>query len=220
MHFKKNTKVLTHDQQKVGDIDRVVIDPATDEVSHLVVEKGFLFTEDKVVPVTDIQSTSEKEVILKKAAAPEDYPQFDETQYIPNAGVEDFNRRQADEARQLLWYHAAVKAPYLKSSPYPSQYKPLYYKEKHRNIPDDAVALEEGADVTDTDGRHLGTIEDVYTEPETFKVSHLLVSSGMIKKDKKIIPAAWVKDIVEDAVQLHVKERVFENLPAADNDEP
>jgi uncharacterized protein YrrD len=215
MHFKKNTKVLTHDQKKVGNIDRVVIDPATDEVSHLVVEKGFLFTQDKVVPVTDIQSTSEKEVILKKTAAPEEYPEFEQTQYIPNAGVEDFNRRQADEARQLLWYHAAVKAPYLKSSPYPSQYKPLYYKEKHRNVPDDAVALEEGADVTDREGRHLGTLADVYTEPETFKVSHLLVSSGMIKKDTKIIPAAWVKDIVEDAVQLHIKEEVFENLPTA-----
>jgi len=215
MHFKKNTKVLTHDQKKVGNIDRVVIDPATDEVSHLVVEKGFLFTQDKVVPVTDIQSTSEREVILKKTAAPEEYPEFEQTQYIPNAGVEDFNRRQADEARQLLWYHAAVKAPYLKSSPYPSQYKPLYYKEKHRNVPDDAVALEEGADVTDREGRHLGTLADVYTEPETFKVSHLLVSSGMIKKDTKIIPAAWVKDIVEDAVQLHIKEEVFENLPTA-----
>lgn len=220
MHFKKNTKVLTHDDQKVGHIERVVIDPATDEISHLVVEKGFLFTEDKVVPVTDIQSTGEKAVILKKTAAPEDYPAFDETQYIPNAGVEDFNRRQADEARQLLWYHAAVKAPFLKSSPYPSQYKPLYYKEKHRNIPEDAVALEEGADVTDRDGRHLGSIADVFTEPKTFNVSHFLVSSGLIKKDKKIIPAAWVKDMVEETVQLHIKKQVFENLPDADNTEP
>lgn len=219
MQFKKNCAVVTHDKNIVGRIDRVVIDPATDEVSHLVVKKGILFTEDKVVPITDIETTGEKTTILKKTAAPDDYPEFDETHYIPNAGVEDFDRRQTDEARQLLWYHAAVKAPYLKSSPYPSDHKPLYYKKTHRNIPDDAVALEEGADVKDTDGKHLGTIEDIFAEPETFTITHLLVSSGMIKKDSKLVPVNWINDIVEDAVQLHINSRVFESLPDAEMDE-
>ncbi len=218
MHFKKNSDVLTHDKNHVGQVDRVVIDPATDEVSHLVVKKGFLFTEDKVVPITDIETTSKKTVILKKTAAPDDYPEFDETQYVPNGGVEDFNRRQTDEARQLLWYHSAVKAPYLKSAPYPSSHKPLYYKKTHRNIPDDAVALEEGADVTGVDGKQLGTIEDIYAETETFKVTQLLVSTGLIKKDKKLVPVDWIKDIGEDAVQLHINSIVFESLPNADLD--
>ncbi|MEE4363364.1 MAG: PRC-barrel domain-containing protein, partial [Desulfotignum sp.] len=120
MHFKKNNDVLNQDKNTVGKIDRVVIDPATDEVSHLVVKKGFLFTKDRVIPVTDIETTKEKTVILKENAAPDNYPEFDETQFVTNGGVEDFNRRQADEARQLLWYHSAVKAPYLKSSPYPA----------------------------------------------------------------------------------------------------
>ena len=219
MQFKKNGNVVTHDKNIVGRIDRVVIDPATDEVSHLVVKKGILFTEDKVVPITDIETTGEKTTILKKTAKPDDYPEFDETLYIPNAGVEDFDRRQTDEARQLLWYHAAVKAPHLKSSPYPSGHKPLYYKKTHRNIPDEAVALEEGADVKDTGGKDLGTIEDIYAEPETFTITHLLVSTGMIKKNRKLVPVNWIKDIVEDAVQLHIDSRVFESLPDAEVDE-
>ena len=219
MQFKKNCDVVTHDKNIVGRIDRVVIDPATDEVSHLVVKKGVLFTEDKVVPITDIETTNEKTTILKKTAEPDDYPEFDETHYIPNAGVEDFDRRQTDEARQLLWYHAAVKAPYLKSSPYPSDHKPLYYKKTHRNIPDDAVALEEGADMRDADGKHLGTIEDIYAEPETFTITHLLVSTGMSKKNRKLVPVNWIKGIVEDAVLLHIHSRVFESLPDAEVDE-
>jgi uncharacterized protein YrrD len=218
MHFTKNCDVVTHDKKIVGRIDRVVMDPATDEVSHLVVKKGILFTEDRVVPITDIETTGEKTVVLKKTAEPDEYPEFDETHYVPNAGVEDFNRRQTDEARQLLWYHSAVKAPYLKSAPYPVDHKPLYYKKTHRNIPDDAVALEEGADVTDTDGKQLGTIKDIYAEPDTFKVTHLLVSSGLIKQDRKLVPVNWIQDIVEDAVQLHINSRVFESLPDADVD--
>jgi uncharacterized protein YrrD len=219
MQFKKNCDVVTHDKNIVGRIDRVVLDPATDEVSHLVVKKGVLFTEDKVVPITDIETTGEKTTILKKTAEPDDYPEFDETHYIPNAGVEDFDRRQTDEARQLLWYHAAVKAPHLKSSPYPSDHKPLYYKKTQRNIPEDAVALEEGADVRDSDGKHLGTIEDIYAEPETFTITHLLVSTGMIKKNRKLVPVNWIKGIVEDAVQLHINRRVFESLPDAEVNE-
>ncbi len=38
MHFKKNTDVLTHNRKTAGQIDRVVINPATDDVSHLVVK--------------------------------------------------------------------------------------------------------------------------------------------------------------------------------------
>jgi uncharacterized protein YrrD len=221
MHFKKDTHVLTHDHNAVGQMDRVVIDPATDDVSHIVVKKGFLFTEDRVIPITDIESTDKEAIILKKTAGnPDDYPEFEETQYVHNAGVEDFERRRTDEARQLLWYYSTVEAPFLESAPsYPSPKKPLYYKKTRRNIPKDAVALEEGADVTDTDGKKLGTIEDMYAEAETFKVTHLLVSSGMIKKDRKPVPVNWIKDIDEDAVQLHINSRVFEVLPSVNANE-
>ena len=51
MEIKRNAKVTTADGKDVGRVDRVVIDPQSKEVSHLVIRQGFLFTEDKVVPI-------------------------------------------------------------------------------------------------------------------------------------------------------------------------
>jgi uncharacterized protein YrrD len=51
MELKEGATVKTNDGQKVGTIDRIVVDPATNEVTHIVIEKGFLFTEDRILPV-------------------------------------------------------------------------------------------------------------------------------------------------------------------------
>ncbi len=42
MQFKRGAEGFTADGRKVGGIDRVVIDPRTREVSHVVIRKGFL----------------------------------------------------------------------------------------------------------------------------------------------------------------------------------
>jgi len=41
MQFNENAEVFTSTGEKVGRIDRVVIDPKSDELTHLVVKKGF-----------------------------------------------------------------------------------------------------------------------------------------------------------------------------------
>ena len=46
MQFKENARVITAGGQKVGRIDRVVLDPKSKELTHLVVKKGFLFTRE------------------------------------------------------------------------------------------------------------------------------------------------------------------------------
>jgi uncharacterized protein YrrD len=84
MQFRDNAEVQTNDGQKVGRIDRVVIDPNSKEVTHLVVQKGFLFTKDKVVPIDEVVTGSEERVVLdSKRESPDDYPDFEETHYIP-----------------------------------------------------------------------------------------------------------------------------------------
>lgn len=63
MQFKEGTDVFTIDGDKVGSIDRVVIDPRNNEVTHLVVRKGFFFPTDKVVPM-DLVRTAEAWILI------------------------------------------------------------------------------------------------------------------------------------------------------------
>lgn len=47
MQFKDGANVYTADGHTVGSIDRVVIDPRTNEVTHVVVRRRLFFTEDQ-----------------------------------------------------------------------------------------------------------------------------------------------------------------------------
>ena len=82
MQFKEGAQVFTSDGEEAGKVDRVVLDPITNEITHLVVRKGFLFTEDKVVPIDLVQSATEERVELKGVEDLDALPQFEETYYV------------------------------------------------------------------------------------------------------------------------------------------
>src|SRR5260221_14110391 len=84
MEFKEGTGVYTADGRKVGVIDRVVIDPRSDKVTHVVIRKGFLFVEDKVVPIDLLAEASEDGILLRPDVHDLDkLPRFEETHYLP-----------------------------------------------------------------------------------------------------------------------------------------
>ena len=47
MLFKTGVDVYSSDNEKIGTLHRVVMDPKTKEVSHIIVKEGFLFTGGK-----------------------------------------------------------------------------------------------------------------------------------------------------------------------------
>ncbi len=102
MEYKENAEVILADGRKLGYLDRIVIDPRTKEVTHLIVKKGFIFVHDKVIPVDLIETTGEDRVILKKEAEEGDnFPDFEETHYIE---VGHGGKAALEYARPIMWY--------------------------------------------------------------------------------------------------------------------
>ena len=81
------------------------------------------------------------------------------------------------------------------------------------NIPEGTIALEEGAKVISTEGEKVGEIERVYVDEEEQRVTHLLISQGLVSKSRKLIPSMWVQSVSEDVVRLSVGEQFIETLP-------
>src|SRR5262245_19964746 len=132
MRFKQNTSVSTATSQGVGHIDRVVIDPTTKRVTHLVVRQGQLFTDERVVPVDFIAAAAADHITLcPEVSDLHTLPKFEERQYLR---VTETDRRTA----------AGYGYP-----PAGSQYA----KQVRQNIPEGTVALREGAKVITDDGR-------------------------------------------------------------------
>ncbi len=213
MEIQTGAQVKTIDDKVLGKVDRVVIDPGSMAVTHLVVQKGLLLTSDKVLPMDWVTSSSGDEVILKQEVTELDnLPDFEEN-YVRQLGPGEPETDTVSTdymARPYYWY------PPLGASPVP--YAGIYAGpplriEREQNIPGGTVALKEGAMVYDKDGDQVGNVERLYTDPDTGKSSHFVLSSGFLFKDRKLIPTQWVKWMEEDKIHLGVGSRFLEDLP-------
>jgi uncharacterized protein YrrD len=207
MQFSARAEVVTPGGLKAGSVLRVVLNPRTKEVTHIVVGQGFLLTTEKVIPIEWIASADEDQIMLRDEHSDLDLAaDFIETEYTP-IWEESNQIGDADgSAPPVYWYPpvgigwwAGMGAPYIVSI------------EQH--IPEGTVALKEGVRVISADGKHVGDIERLYTESESHRVTHLLISKGFLRHEYKLVPALWIKSLEEDEVHLSVDAELLERLP-------
>jgi uncharacterized protein YrrD len=215
MELKDGADVFTANGEQVGKINRFVLDPATNEVTHIVVEKGWLLPADKVVPIAMIDSATKDRVVLNKAVLDLDQlPPFEETHFVeltqtdmtPPAG-----EPTSERAPVYYWY---PPSGYIGYPRFGMEYYGWPPTAITRNIPADTIPLKEGAAVMSSDGEHVGDIERVFIDTQSHKATHFLVSQGLLLKEQKMIPTHWVKSVEEDKVNLSVPARLLERLPA------
>jgi uncharacterized protein YrrD len=216
MQFKENAHVFTASGQDVGKIKRIVVDPKSKEMTHLVVQKGFLFTDDKVIPLDEIETATEEKVVLKEGREDLDkFPDFEETHYVKADEDHTPAHPDADELGPLAWYYPLPGGAWWSThmGAYPGYQPPPYVLKTELNIPEGTVPLEEGSKVFSLDGAHVGNVERVYADEAEQRVTHLLVSKGLISKSQKLIPSMWVASVSENVVRLSVDEALIERLP-------
>ncbi len=222
MQFKHGTHVYTSDGQDVGTVDRVVLDPQTNEVNDLVVRKGWLFIEDKVVPLALVASAAEDRITLRKSGSDlQKLPKYEETYYVraaDNGIVPHVN--DAPPSREYsepvygyppvgtAWWGGGAYLDYM-----PLDLQPEFVARVQKNIPDGTVAVREGARVVSRDGKHVGDVEEIFTDPTSNRMTHIVISQGVLFKDRKLIPTNWIKAESEEEVSLTVETEVVNNLP-------
>jgi uncharacterized protein YrrD len=211
MQLKQNSSVLTAGGDEVGRVDRVVIDPQSQRVTHVVVRKGTLFTEDKVVPMEMIETADEEQVRLREDAGDlESLPDFIVEEFIPIEGEWGSSTDAWGYVPPFFWYPPLGQAHPLG---YPGYPVPPYKVETERNVPDYTVSLKEGADVLSADGDKVGEVSRVILDPDTDRVTHFLISEGLLFKERKLIPLHWVGEVVENEVRLAVDSALLERVP-------
>lgn len=213
MELKEGTSVYTPDGQEVGKISRFVIDPANNQVTHVVVQKGWLLREDKVVPLEMIDSANKERIELnEKVEDYEDLPPFEETHYVNAAGEEAYSEGSADaNIPASYWYPPMGYLAHPTYGPNVFSWPPAEVKQ---NIPEHTVPLKEGANVISVDGKHVGDLERLFVASDTNNVTHFVISQGLLFKERKLVPAGWVKNVEEDKVHLSVSTNLLDRLPA------
>ena len=206
MLLKFGIDVISNADEKVGELESVIIDPATEEITHLIVKKGFLFSKTKMIPISLVADSSQEMIKLHEYEGSfEDLPDYVETHFVP---LENYISSEIEGKIIPMLFYAPFPVTMSHAAP------PGTVPVMQENLAADRESLEEGMDIIAIDGKKMGTVQEIILHPATDRVTHLLVSRGLLFKNRFLIPADWVKEIEESRILLYVDSKVIKNLPA------
>lgn len=212
MEFKEGTPVYTNDGQKIGDIERFILDPRGQQIIALVVRKGFLFTEDKVVPLSTVGSANTDQVTLyAHIGDPNKLPTFEEIHYVTPDEADFANEYETTGYSPLYYFPPSSGAGGWYA---PHLMVPPQIPVKERNIPAGTVPVKEGAHVISRDGDHIGDVQQVVTDSKSDEITHFVIEKGLFFKEEKLLPSLWVASTKEEEIHLAVSSKTLEKLNA------
>jgi uncharacterized protein YrrD len=207
MAIQDGTPVITARGRRVGHIVGIVLDPATGDLSHLIVERGIVFAKPRLVPADAIDEIGPDRITLAEEVDPRRLPLYETERYVEVGGAAA--HRTNGSKLTVVPYSPLEPAGAFPLFLPPS---PPTERVKVHNIPDHDVAIEMGAEVTSADGHHLGKVGKVLTAHET--VTGFVVDRGMLPREERAIPASWIRSFEEGEVHLGVDAGTVERLPA------
>ena len=236
MKLTKDARIITVDGQDIGNLNRFVMDPKSKQVSHIVFETGLLSKEEHVVPMQFVDHVDDHGIHLRALPVDDihELPVFEEESYVvSDEGVLLDKGYISDDTVSHYYYYppapfgadgilrpddTLMGNPSTRSGGVTGPRIPVsgdqgFVHQVDQNIPDGTVALKEGAKVISSDSKHLGDIEKVFVDTESARATHLLITKGLLFKERKLVPVDWVDLVGEDEVYLSVNSSVTMKLP-------
>jgi sporulation protein YlmC with PRC-barrel domain len=236
MKFSSNAKIFTTHGQDIGRLKRLVMDPKSGLVTHLVLQRGLLTPKEYLIPVELVDHAEDDQIHLTQLPVdnPDDLPPFQEEEYIiTNENSLNDLGTVGDEPIGSYYYYPPVPfgasgmvrptesfmrqppetPPFTNETGVPVTGESPVLRQTEENIPDGTVAMKEGARVISSDSRHIGNVEKVFVDPQSRRATHFLVSKGILFKEQKLVPIDWVDQVDEDSVYLVVDKALAERLP-------
>ena len=180
----------------------VLINPAIDQVTHLVVKEDTAFNTEYIVPVDLITETIADTIKLRCSKAElEKMDPFNKTRYI---GEKEHGENFA--------YDGMYGMGSCYCLPYNTFDSLLYESVSFQKIPPGELAVRRGTRVEATDG-YVGHVDEFVVNPENDHITHLVMREGHLwgRKDV-IIPLSAMGDTRDDTVFLKLNKLQIESL--------
>jgi uncharacterized protein YrrD len=211
MRLLKGAEVFTAKGESVGKIGRVVIDAQTREITDLVVERGAVFKDEKVVPIGLVNVENEDRITLRETNQNiDDFLNYETTHYIPSDKITE---QPSDNIEMYYWY-PPISFQFPTTGILPGgSVVPDFIHRTESAMPEGRVAIGEGAQVIGADEKHIGNVEEVLADAQTNNVTHFVIGKSLLLREHKLVPAFWVSGVEEDKIYLSVESDIFERLP-------
>ena len=177
----------------------IIINPATEQITHLVVKEQWPSRTERTVPIGWVTATTRDIIVLNRNR--EQFTQldpFNQTDFIQR----DVPHHATDPKLTLIW-------------PYTVPVKQVI-EDAHRMIPPEELAVRRGAKVRATDGR-IGQVDEFLVDPDSGYITHLVLREGLPWGKKSItIPLSDIERIEENTVYLKLDKnsvRALTSIP-------
>jgi sporulation protein YlmC with PRC-barrel domain len=175
----------------------IVMNPVTEQVTHLVVKEKHAPHTQRLVPVDLVMETTPKHVELR--CSPAELQRMD-----PFLETEFLRTEVPVYGTDALIYSWPFVVPEAETK---------LVRVEHERIPPGELTIRRGAPVAGTDG-HLGQVDEFLVDPTDGHITHLVLREGHLWGQRDVsIPVSQIDRIDENAVQLKLSKQEVERLP-------
>lgn len=198
VHYKRGAAIRTANGKTVGTVDRIVFDPVSQKVTHIVVRQGAVFSTDRVISV-DVLSPTKDGVEIEPSIDPTTFPEFEQSDYV----LDDVSDFYVANPGLAIGAYGPIGAPNTDLR-----------RHRERNLPEDSIALHANSDVIANDGEKVGRIKEIVVDSSNDRAVQLVVESGRADRTRRLLPASVVIDVAENEVHLGISSDDFNEYVA------
>ena len=197
-----------------GELTRVVFDPVTDTMTHLVVEPTGRLGLARLVPI-DLVDAKAPAGQLRLGCTLTEFAHLDpaeETQFVP--GTQGYGMYGPQQV--LTWPYSTLGG----ATPVPQKLLDgVSETVTYDTIPVGEVEVRRGEHVHAADGA-IGHVEGLVIDPDSHHVTHVLLQEGHLWGRKEVaIPISAVTD-TDDGIRLSLTKHQVGQLPPVDISRP
>jgi len=181
----------------------VILNPVTDQVTHVVVRAHRAPRLEWIVPTSAIEAADRERIALR--LSPDELQEMDpfiEMRFIRTRAEHYVGGSAFVPGSTYLW-------PYVTRTQ-----EPLFIPEREEHVPVGEVAVHRGAEVRALDG-DVGKVDEFIVGPDSGHVTHLLIGRGFLwwKRDVAV-PMSEVREVTGSTVYLKLAKQDVLKLPA------
>jgi len=194
-----------------GEVTRVVINPVSRELTHLVVEPAGRSGLGRLVPLELVDATGGGIKLRCTMAEFENLDAAEETQFVPGTrGYAAYGPEQV-----LAWPYSALGNAGVEGETVSGISETVTYD----TVPLGEVEVRRGDSVHATDGA-IGHVEGLVIDPRNHHVTHVLLKEGHLWGRKEV--AIPITDVTgaDDGIQLGLTKDQVRDLPPVGLDHP
>jgi uncharacterized protein YrrD len=208
--------VYTSDGQGVGSIDRLILDPATNQVKAAVIRKGVLLRHDIEAPREIMVSTADGTIRLSATAAEvHSLPEFLPGAYTTPPADYPLPAGYSSESVYLAYGFGlgglgATPVGMMPGNAQAREVRAAWHRQDLEN-----AVIQEGSTVVSREEEQVGAVHQLRFNQQTGALTHIVVRRGFIFTKDTELPASMIASVRDGAVTLSVSAAEAKGAMAA-----